>query len=146
MNNIVAYITDEVVIKRIEYFLIILFLVLVAWDFLLALDNIKDVGNTISEVIQEHVGSGVFVLTYFWGAICANIFFPLKKEPKIDPTIGTIVMYVIAILIWIVNPNDDIENMLKLELYKNALGMAFGFIIGFIFWRQKLLKSEAQED
>ena len=139
MIEIKKIVNSEIVIKRIEIFLIVLFIVLIAWDLYLAIDDLKK--NTISKVIQDNIESGKYILTYFWGAICANVFFPLHRKPKINPTIGTIVMYVIALLIWIANPTKNLDIGEEINLYPYALGMVFGFIIGFIFWRQQTIKA-----
>ncbi len=127
---------SKVVIRRIELFLIVLFVVLIAWDLYLAIT--KPENNTISRVIQDNVDSGKYILTYFWGATCANIFFPLHRAPKINPTVGSIIMYVIALLIWIADPKETVEQFLDADLYRYGLGMVFGFIIGFVFWRQQV--------
>ncbi|WP_299385564.1 hypothetical protein [uncultured Lacinutrix sp.] len=145
MIEIKKIVNSEVVIKRIEYFLITLFVVLIAWDLYLAVT--KPDNNTISRVIQINVDSGKYILTYFWGAICANVFFPLHRPPKINPTVGTIIMYVIALLIWIANPKETVEEFLDADLYRYGLGMVFGFIIGFVFWRQQVGKTlEVKEE
>lgn len=137
-------INDAKIIKRIQYFLIILFVVLVAWDFLLALDCID--ANTISMVIQSKVDSGLFILTYFWGAVCANLFFPCANKPKINPTIGTVILYVIALLIYVVDAESTVNSMMQgyneQTLLKYSLGMILGFIIGFVFWRQRYISPQ----
>lgn len=135
MIELKKLINKDSIIKKIELFLIVLFIVLIAWDLFLAVT--KPDNNTISNVIQNNVDSGIYILTYFWGAICANLFFPLKHKPKINPTVGTIVMYIIALLIWIANPKETVENMLDTNLYRYGLGMVFGFVVGFVFWRQQ---------
>lgn len=135
MIELKKIVNSEVVIKRIENFLIVLFVVLIAWDLYLAVT--KPDNNTISRVIQDNVDSGKYILTYFWGAICANVFFPIQHKPKINPTVGTIIMYVIALLIWIADPKETVEHFLDADLYRYGLGMVFGFIIGFVFWRQQ---------
>lgn len=126
---------DEQIIKRIQIFLIVLFSVLVLWDFLLALDCLDE--NTISNVIQNRVDSGLLVLTYFWGAVCANLFFPLKVSPKVNPIVGTIILYGIALLFIILNAEQQFNKLMSVDLYKYGSYMAFGFIIGLLFWRQK---------
>jgi len=134
MIEIKKKVNDKNIIKRIEIFLIVLFIILIGWDLYLAV-TLPD-NNTISRVIQNNVDSGKYILTYFWGATCANVFFPLKRKPKINPTIGTIVMYVIALLIWRSNPEAHLEPIVATNLYHYGLVMVFGFVIGFIFWRQ----------
>lgn len=126
---------DELIIKRIQIFLIVLFSVLILWDFLLALDCLDE--NTISNVIQNRVDSGLLVLTYFWGAVCANLFFPLKKQPKVNPIVGTIILYGIALLFVVLNAEQEFNKLLSVDLYKYGSYMAFGLIIGLLFWRQK---------
>jgi len=137
MSKFISFINNDTVIKWLEYFLIALFVILIIWDFYLALDDLNN--NTISKVIQNNVDSGLFILIYFWGAICANIFFPVRHKPRINPTVGTAILYIVAILIWIVDAGKKVDNIVTVDLYKNLLGMAFGFIIGFIFWRQRQL-------
>jgi len=139
MIDISKNINNSKLIKSIEVFLIVLFILLIAWDLYLAVTPPN--GNTISRVIQDNVVSGKYILTYFWGAVCANLFFPLKQAPKINPTVGTIIMYIIAILIWIANPKELVESVLDTNIYRYGLSMVFGFIIGFIFWRQSLVGS-----
>jgi hypothetical protein len=65
-------ISDQKFIKKVQYVLIGLFLLVVALDVYLALD--KEDNNTISNVIQANTDSGLFILTYLWGAVAANLF------------------------------------------------------------------------
>jgi len=136
MTDFKTLIDDPIFIKRVQYFLITLFTILILWDFLLALDCVDN--NTISGVIQNTVDSGLFVLTYFWGAVCANVFFPCENKPKINGTIGTIILYAIALLIVLVDAEKTVDSMMSVDLYKHGLGMAIGFIIGLVFWRQQV--------
>ena len=56
-------------------------------------------------------------------------------------------MYVIALLIWIADPKETVEEFLDADLYRYGLGMVFGFIIGFVFWRQQVGKTlEVKEE
>ncbi len=140
MRSLNQIVNDDVIIKRIQIFLIVLFTVLVLWDFLLALDCLDE--NTISRVIQNRVDSGLLVLTYFWGAVCANLFFPLKDDPKVNPTTGTIILYGIALMFVILNAEKQFDKFMTVDLYKYGTYMVFGFIIGLLFWRQKQQKPE----
>lgn len=137
MEDIRTLVNNEGFIKRIQYTLITLFALVIALDIYLALDSIDN--NTISNVIQTYTDNGVFVLTYFWGVVAANLFFT-TKNPFVNGTYGSIIIIGIALIFLIFNIEPKIELYLinhnyGISIY--SISMAFGFIIGLLFWRQK---------
>ena len=137
MDKLENLINDPVFVKKVQYVLIGLFILVILLDVYLALDS--EDNNTISNVIQLHTDNGLFILTYFWGAIAANLFFIRFKKPKISGTAGSVIVIAIAILFAIFNIETMLSNFLVTQTYKlstYALSMGFGFIIGLLFWRQ----------
>ena len=117
--------------------MIALFVIIIGLDIYLAVDTID--GNTISNVIKNKTDNGLFVLTYFWGAIAANLFFSTKKGSDFSGTIGSIIVILIAMLMIIFNVEKYvdtyfIEHQYNISIY--SLSMLFGIAIGFMFWRQ----------
>lgn len=131
-------ISNEKFIRKVQFILIGLFLFVLALDVYLALD--KEDGNTISNVIQNNTDNGLFILTYFWGAIAANLFFIRFKKPFINGSLGSIVVILVAILIATLNVESNLTNFMVSQNYNFSvyfLSMAFGAIIGLLFWRQE---------
>ena len=133
-------VNDPKFVKKVQYILIALFLLVVALDVYLALD--KEDGNTISNVIQLKTDNGLFILTYFWGAIAANLFFIRFKEPYINGTVGSIIVLGIALLFAIFNVESEVKSMLEsdYDFLTYALSMLFGLGVGLLFWRQHEVK------
>ena len=137
MKSLNSLVNNPKFVKKVQYVLIALFLLVVALDVYLALD--KEDGNTISNVIQLKTDNGLFILTYFWGAIAANLFFIRFKEPYINGIIGSIIVICIALLFAIFNIEMKIKQLLNIAEYDfltYSLSMLFGLCVGLIFWRQ----------
>ena len=138
MQPISTYVNDRKFIKKVQFTLIVLFILLIALDIYLALDKTKN--NTISNVIQKYTDSGLFVLTYFWGALAANIFFTRKSPQLISPLYGTIIVIAIAILMIFFNIEPKVNTIwvnIKYNLSVYSISMTLGFLVGLIFWRQE---------
>lgn len=138
MQSISTYLNDQKFIKRVQFTLIVLFIFLIALDIYLALDNTKN--NTISDIIQNYADSGLFVLTYFWGALAANIFFTRKTPQLINPLAGTIIVIAIAVLMILFNIEPKVSTMwtdIKYNLSVYSISMTLGFMVGLLFWRQE---------
>ena len=141
MQPISTYVNNRKFIKKVQFTLIVLFILLIALDIYLALDKTKN--NTISNVIQNYTDNGLFVLTYFWGALAANIFFTRKSPPLISPLFGTIIVVTIAILMVLFNIEPKVSTMwinIKYNLSVYSISMTLGFLVGLIFWRQEQKK------
>ena len=124
------------VVKRIQYILIALFLFLIAFDIYLAVTD----SSTISNVIKEKTDNGFFVLTYFWGAIAANLFVTRQGKPWINGTAGSILVIGIALIIVIFDVDVMVDEYMVSHDYKfsrYSLSMLLGLIIGITFWRQQ---------
>ena len=136
MKPINTLVNDPKFVKKVQYILIGLFLLVVALEVFLALD--KQNGNTISNVIQLNTDNGLFILTYFWGAIAANLFFIRFKEPFINSGMGSVIVIGIALIFAIFNVESQVKQLLDLDydFLTYALSMLFGLGIGLIFWRQ----------
>lgn len=131
-------ISNEKFVKTVQYILLGLFLFVLALDVYLAIDG-KD-GNTISNVIKNNTENGLFILTYFWGAIAANLFFVRFNKPIVNGTVGSLIVITIALLIAIFDAELHINNFMTSHQYSFSvyfLSMSFGFLIGLLFWRQK---------
>jgi hypothetical protein len=130
-------INNEKFVKKIQYILIGLFLFVLALDVYLALDG-KD-GNTVSNIIKNNTENGLFILTYFWGAIATNLFFVRFNKPFVNRTFGSIIVLGIALLIAIFNIELHTTNFITSHEYSFPvyfISMAFGGIVGLLFWRQ----------
>lgn len=139
MRSIKIYLSDQDFINKVQYILIALFILLIGLDIYLALD--KTDNNTISSIIQNNTDNGLFVLTYFWGATAANFFITRKYQQSISPSIGSIIVIALAILIILFNIEPKVNTMLvnieyNISIY--SISMLLGLIVGFVFWRQKL--------
>ena len=138
MKNFNTLINNQAFIKKVQFILIAVFVIIIGLDIVLALDKIE--GNTISNVIQTHTDNGHFVLTYFWGAIAANIFFVSKNNPLVNSLIGTFIVLIVAIFIVLFNVEPLVDSFLKNHHYTisiYSISMALGFGIGLVFWKQK---------
>ena len=138
MQPISTYLNDQKFIKRVQFTLIALFIILIALDIYLALDKTKN--NTISNIIQNYADSGLFVLTYFWGALAATIFFTRKSSQLINPLAGTMIVIAIAILMILFNIEPKVSTMwtnIKYNLSVYSISMTLGFLVGLVFWRQE---------
>jgi len=147
MQPISNYLNDRKFIKSVQFTLIVLFILLIALDIYLALDKTKN--NTISNVIQNYTDNGLFVLTYFWGALAANIFFTRKSPQLISPLYGTITVIAIAILMILFNIEPKVSTMwvnIKYNLSVYSISMTLGFLVGLIFWRQEQKKLYREND
>lgn len=147
MKDFSKILNDKRLIKTIQYVLISLFIVLVGLDIYLALDKIDD--NTISMVILNNTDNGLFVLTYFWGAIAANLFFTTRQLPLVSPVVGSIILVALSFLI----PLFDLEPKLNAYLVDHNYGlsvysisMSLGFLMAYIFWRQQADNNEIESD
>lgn len=131
-------ITNEKFVKKVQYILIGLFLFVLALDVYLALDG-KD-GNTVSNIIKDKTENGLFILTYFWGAIAANLFFVRFSKPTVHGIVGSIIVIGIALLIAIFNVELHTTNFITSHEYSFPvyfLSMTFGLVVGLLFWRQE---------
>ena len=138
MQPLSTLLSDENLIKKVQYILIVLFLLLIALDIYLALD--KTDSNTISKIIQDGTDNGIFVLTYFWGAIAANLFITKKAPLLINPLAGTIIVVGLAFLMVLFNIEPKVNTMLeniKYNISIYSISMVLGFFVGLVFWRQE---------
>ena len=138
MQTITKYLNDQKFIKKVQYTLIVLFILLIALDIYLALDKTNN--NTISNIIKNYTDSGLFVLTYFWGALAANIFFTRKSPQLISPLAGTLIIIAIAVLIVLFNIEPKLSTIwadIKYNLSVYSISMTLGLFVGLIFWRQE---------
>jgi hypothetical protein len=130
-------ISSEKFVKNVQYILISLFLFVLALDVFLALDGKDD--NTVSNIIKDKTENGWFILTYFWGAIAANLFFVRFNKPIIKGTVGSIIVIGVALLIAVFNIELHTTNFITSHDYSFPvyfISMVFGVIVGLLFWRQ----------
>ena len=137
LQSIKDYInTHEKTIRRVQYLLIGLFIFLIGFDIYLAVTD----SVTISNVIKEKTDNGFFILTYFWGAIAANLFISRKKKPLASGTAGSIIVIGIALIIMIFNVESMVSQYFEdhnYQLSQYSLSMALGLLTGILFWRQE---------
>lgn len=138
MQNFATLINNPGFIKKVQYILIGLFLCLLGLDIYLALDSAD--GNTVSNIIQKYTDNGLFVLTYFWGAIAANLFYTAKKPLLVGGTAGTLIIIVVALIVIFLNVEEKVNSLVSYYEYDFSIyfiSMLFGFLMGLLFWRQK---------
>ena len=138
LNSLKKFLNNTSIIKRIQYFLIAMFVLLIALDIYLAVDSIDN--NTISSIIKNNMDNGFFVLTYFWGAVAANLFFTTRSLKLVSPTVGTIILVTIALIIVVFNVGKLVTDFLENHYYgisRYSISMALGIAVGLLFWRQK---------
>ena len=131
-------INDQGFIRKVQYTLITLFVIVIILDTYLALDSVDD--NTISKVIQTNTDDGLFILTYFWGAVAANLFFIRFRKPVVNGIIGSIIIVGIALLFAILNVETRLTRFMASQDYNfsvYSMSMIFGVVMGLIFWRQQ---------
>ena len=138
MQPIKTYLTDQDFIKKVQFILIALFVLLIGLDIYLALD--KTDNNTISYIIQNKTDNGLFVLTYFWGALASNFFFTRKSPQLINSTWGSILVISLAILMILFNIEPRVSSLMvninyNISIY--SISMLLGVLVGLVFWRQQ---------
>ena len=137
MSTLQQLFNNPIIIIRLHYLLVILFVLLIGLDIYLALDSVDD--NTISSVILNNTDNGLFILTYFWGAIATNFFFPKKGIPLVSPVVGTIIMIAIAFVVAFFDLGKlaiDFMNDHQFGIYRYSVAMLLGIIVALVFWRQ----------
>lgn len=146
MQNLDIYIKKHPKLVRVvQYVLMGLFVFLILFDIILAAtDNI-----TISEVIKGETEKAFFVLTYFWGALAMNLFITRKSKKLVSDVVGTFILFGVAALIFFLKigplliaavseiPSQPTQNEIRIA---HAISMAFGMLIGYLFWRQHHVK------
>ncbi|MDX1270842.1 hypothetical protein [Bizionia paragorgiae] len=138
IKSIQQFLNNTQLIKRIQYFLIAMFVLLIALDVYLAVDTIDN--NTISSIIKNNTDNGLFVLTYFWGAVAANLFFTTRGVKLVSPTVGTIILFSIALIIIVFNLGKLVTDFMEdhyYGIYRYSISMVFGIAVGLLFWRQE---------
>lgn len=142
MQNLDTYIKKHPrLVRMVQYILMGLFVFLILFDIILAAtDNI-----TISEVIKGETEKAFFVLTYFWGGLAMNLFITRKSKKLVSDVVGTIILFGIAVLIFFLKlgpllidaiserPSQPTQNEIRIA---HGISMAFGMLIGYLFWRQ----------
>lgn len=138
MQNLNTLLDNNTFVKRVQYLIIALFFVLIGFDIYLAVDKTID-DDTISRIIKTYTDNG-YILTYFWGALAANFFFPTKQPLLVSKTVGSIITVIIALFIYWFNLGSMLrdvigptENDIRIT---HAIYMVIGFLIAFLLWRQ----------
>ncbi len=139
MQAVEKLLDNDAFIKKIQYIIVILFILLIALDVYLAIDNTVD-DDTISNIIKSYTDNGLYILTFFWGAIVANFFLPTNKPLLVSGTVGSIILLVIALFIYwfslgtlVSSMIGQTENDIRIA---HAIYMVIGFLLGYLLWRQ----------
>ncbi len=72
MQSINQLLDNDAVIKRVQNVIITLFILLIAFDIYLAIDESVD-NDTISNIIKSYTDDGLYILTFFWGLGMSDI-------------------------------------------------------------------------
>ncbi len=139
MQSINQLLDNDAFIKRIQYLIITLFILLIAFDIYLAVDTtIED--DTISRIIKSYTDDGLYLLTFFWGALAVNFFFPTKKILLISGTVGSLILVAIAIFIYWFSLGTMVSTMIGPTendiRIAHAIYMLFGSLMAYVLWRQ----------
>ena len=144
MQPIDQLLDNDAFIKKVQYIIITLFILLIAFDLYLAIDSNTE-GDTISNIIKSYTDNGLFILTFFWGALVANFFFPTKHTLLVSGTVGSIILVVFAVFIYWFSLGTMVSNMIGPTendiRIAHAIYMIFGFLMGFLLWRQPSVDS-----
>ena len=100
MQSINQLLDNDAFIRRVQYVIITLFILLIAFDIYLAVDESID-NDTISNIIKSYTDDGLYILTFFWGALAINFFFPTKPPLLVSGTVGSLILVVFAIFIYL---------------------------------------------
>ena len=140
MQPINQLLDQNAFIKKVQYLIITLFLLLIAFDIYLAVDTTTD-NDTISRIIKTYTDNGLYVLTFFWGALAANFFFTTKHVLLVSGTIGSIILVVLAFFIYWFSLGTKVETIIGPTendiRIAHAIYMIVGFLIAFLVWRQR---------
>jgi len=130
---------NDTFVKRVQYLIITLFILLIAFDVYLAIDNTAE-DDTISKILLTYTDNGLYILTFFWGAIVANFFFPTKHPLLVSGTVGSIILIVIAIFIYLFSLGTMVGDMIGPTeddiRIAHGIYMVIGFLMGYLLWRQ----------
>ncbi|WGD35014.1 hypothetical protein [Olleya sp. YS] len=139
MQPISQLLDNDTFVKRVQYVIITLFILLIAFDIYLAIDNTVE-DDTISNIIKSYTDNGLYILTFFWGALAANFFFPTNQPLLVSGTVGSIILVVFAIFIYWFSLGTMVKNMIGPTendiRIAHAIYMVFGFLMAFLLWRQ----------
>lgn len=139
MQPIDQLLENDTFVKRVQYLIITLFVLLIVFDVYLAIDNTVE-DDTISNIIKSYTDNGLYVLTFFWGALVANFFFPTSKSLLVSGTLGSIILLVLALFIYWFSLGTMVRNMIGPTendiRIAHAIYMAIGFLLGYLLWRQ----------
>ena len=149
MLNVTRLLHNDAFIKRVQYLIITLFILLIAFDIYLAVDSTID-EDTISRIIKSYTDDGLYILTFFWGALVANFFFPTKKHLLVSGTVGSIILMVIAVFIYLFNLGPIVRTMIGPTendiRIAHAIYMGIGFLMAFVLWRQPISENTSSTD
>ena len=139
MQNINQLLDNDAFIKRVQYVIITLFVLLIAFDIYLAVDSsVED--DTISRIIKSYTDDGLYILTFFWGALVVNFFFPTERQLIVSGTIGSLILVVVAIFIYLFSLGTKVRNMVGPTdndiRIAHAIYMLIGAIMAYVLWRQ----------
>ncbi len=129
---------NDAFVKRVQYLIITLFILLIAFDIYLAIDNTSD-EDTISRILKNYTDNG-YLLTFFWGALTANFFFTTKQPLLVSGTVGSIILVVIAFFIYWLSLGTMVKNLIGQTendiRIAHGIYMIIGFLLAFLLWRQ----------
>lgn len=116
--------------KPTKYILIIVGMLLVAYDFLPFIDEARH--DTISELIAEY-SLKLITLPLVFGALCGHFFF-MRDETRPRPWV-TVPVLVASVVIDVVSYACDVDLIHKVQHYP-GIWFLLGVPIGLLFWPQ----------
>ncbi len=144
MQSINQLLDNDAFIKRVQYVIITLFILLIAFDIYLAVDGTSE-EDTISNVIKSYTDDGLYILTFFWGALVVNLFFPTKRPLLVSGTVGSLILVVITVFIYFFSLGTMVRNMIGPTendiRIAHAIYMLLGFLMAYVLWRQSTPKN-----
>ncbi len=144
MQSINQLLDNDAVIKRVQNVIITLFILLIAFDIYLAVDESVD-NDTISNIIKSYTDDGLYILTFFWGALAVNFFFPTKPPLLVSGTVGSLILVIFAVFIYLFSLGTMVREMIGPTendiRFAHAIYMLFGAVMAYFLWRQPFIKN-----
>lgn len=139
MQPLNQLLSNDAFVKKVQHLIITLFILLIAFDIYLAIDNTAK-EDTISQILKNYTDNG-YMLTFFWGALTTNFFFTTKHPLLVSGTVGSIILVVVAFFIYWLNLGTMVKNMIGQTendiRIAHGIYMIIGFLMAFLLWRQR---------
>ncbi len=128
-------------LKRVQKILIIAFILLIIVDVLLVLDQ-EDEFPTFSLVFHKHATYQYYVITWIWGLITSQIFFPNKREMNSISSLNKVVFTLLLTSFFLIF--GTIFKSAFSEIFGQLFLFISGAIVGYYFLPNDLDKINSE--